>query len=385
VNNSALHALSRFASRLYCRGAMVRNECFERGIFAQTHASVPVISIGNCSVGGTGKTPFVQALVRLLGEEFPAVRPAIVLRGYGRTSCGNIIVSNGAQILVSDPARVGDEALFHAESLPTIPVIVDEKRSRGARTAIEQCGATCIILDDGFQHRSLHRNCDIVLLDHATLAHPYCLPHGRLRESLQSLHRADVVCWMNDAKPDNNLHSIYSHINIAATVLEASIDAESMNIITSPEQIGVSVLPQPLVIGSTDTLVCATERPNTSIQECTKKSLPNNLLQTPICAVAGIANPERFYTSLQRLGVNIASTLTFRDHVRYGKRELRQILDEMRLHHATILVTTEKDLVKLRVFCNIFAQHSITLATLPVRCSIHSGKEALVQRLSALF
>jgi tetraacyldisaccharide 4'-kinase len=303
--------------------------------------------VGNLSAGGTGKTPFTQALVRLLQEHFPNERPAIISRGYGRKTRGGIIVSDGTRLLVSDAALCGDEPLLHATALPHTPVVVHEERSEGCKLAIEECGATCIVLDDGFQHRRLHRDMDIVLIDHATLAYPHLLPAGRLREPFQSLSRADVVCFMNGSQPSESTHPLYTFLRPDTLIMEAETCPSSTLYAVST---GEDYIPQ-----------------------------------APVCAVSGIANPERFHASLEASGIALSCTLTFRDHERYTKRHAERIVEMARSKQTSVIATTEKDLMKLRAFGDIFALSGYILTALPIKCCILNNKEPLFKMLSELF
>lgn len=337
--------VTKAASILYGSVVKWRNRSFDKGL-GISRASVPVISVGNLSAGGTGKTPFTQALVRLLQEQFPNESPVIVSRGYGRKTRGGIIVSDGTRLLVSDAALCGDEPLLHAIALPHTPVVVHEERSEGCKLAVEECGATCIVLDDGFQHRRLHRDMDIVLIDHATLAYPHLLPAGRLREPLQSLSRANVVCFMNGSQPFDLTHALYTFLRPDTIIVEA--ETRSGNLYDTST--GESFIPQ-----------------------------------APVCAVSSIANPERFHASLEASGIEVSCILTFRDHERYTQRHAERIVEMARSQQTSVIATTEKDLVKLRTFGDIFALSGCILTALPIECCINNNKELLSKRLSELF
>lgn len=338
--------VTKAASVLYGSAVAWRNRRFDKGLGVSC-ASIPVISVGNLSAGGTGKTPFTQALVRLLQEQFPNERPAIVSRGYGRKTRGGIIVSDGTRLLVSDAALCGDEPLLHATALPHTPVVVHEERSEGCKIAVEECGATCIVLDDGFQHRRLHRDIDIVLIDHATLAYPHLLPAGRLREPLQSLSRAGVVCFMNGSQPLDFTHPLYTFLRPDTIIVEAETRSSGKLYAVST---GEDYIPQ-----------------------------------APVCAVSGIANPERFHASLEANGIALSCTLAFRDHKRYTKRHAEHIVEMAQCKQTSVVATTEKDLVKLRAFGDIFALAGLILTALPIKCYINNDKELIYKRLSPLF
>jgi len=152
---------------------------------------VPVVSVGNITTGGTGKTPVVEWIVRhFLNQN---LKVAVVSRGYRRTSRGTVVVSDGRSVLAA-PDIGGDEAFQIARKFPAAIVVVDERRIRGARVALTNFGAKVVVLDDGFQHRSLHRTLDIVMVDAVPgLRRIRMLPAGLRREPVASLKRATIV------------------------------------------------------------------------------------------------------------------------------------------------------------------------------------------------
>lgn len=327
-------------SGLYGWAVGRRNRQFDEGRGAVMRVSVPVISVGNLSVGGTGKTPFVHYVVRellALGK-----RPAVVSRGYGRKSSGQVIVSDGSRVLAS-VREAGDEVLLHAETLP-VPVIADADRVAGARSAIEHFRVDAVVLDDGFQHRRLARDCDIVLIDRATLDQPVLLPVGRLREPLSSLARADVICGVGGVSPSDIPEPYRSDILCieAHTVAGAMTDVHSHKPVL-PEQAGT-----PLV-------------------------------------VSGIARPERFYASLAERGFSAEQRIRFADHYRYRLRDVETLLRLCRLHGCTCIVTTGKDAVKLRDFVPVLEKQGIRLLALPIETVVTDGREQFQQILASLF
>jgi tetraacyldisaccharide 4'-kinase len=341
VNN-----MRSFLSTIYAAAVKRRNDGFNRGRTPVRHAPVPVISIGNLSSGGTGKTPFTQTMVSFVQEHFPDARPAIVSRGYGRSSRGGVVVANASGILTRDPNEAGDEPLLHAMALPTIPVVVHEKRVEGAKIAVRECGANLIVLDDGFQHRQLYRDMDIVLLDNVTLDAPFLLPRGRLREDVQALRRADVICFMNGAATHPFAATVHENLKPDAVVIEAETNSGMLHRYRASEAVS----------------------PNASI-----------------CAVSGIAHPKRFHESLQKQGWNVRQTLVFHDHVRYSARHVRQILGALRRTGTNIIATTEKDAVKLQIFSAMFVARGVTVAVLPLSCSVTANTSGLLALCNARF
>ncbi|MFN0088271.1 MAG: tetraacyldisaccharide 4'-kinase, partial [Blastocatellia bacterium] len=178
-------------ARLYELGIRARIGLYRRGVFATRRLAAPVISVGNLTVGGTGKTPCVAFLARLLREEGLSV--AILSRGYKRASRGRVEVSDGREILCS-PADAGDEPYLLARSCPGARVIVDPNRYAAGRWLEERAPVSVFLLDDGFQHLRLGRDLNLLLWDGAeSPAEARMVPFGRLREPLGGFARADAV------------------------------------------------------------------------------------------------------------------------------------------------------------------------------------------------
>ncbi len=269
--------------------------------------TAPVISVGNLAMGGRGKTPVVALVTRQLlaaGE-----RPAILSRGYGRRrrEDGVVIVSDGRRRL-ADLDRSGDEPLMLARMLPGAAVLVCEVRAVAARLAEQSMGVSVHVLDDGFQHTSLRRDTDIVLVTPADLAGRR-LPFGRLRSSVRALSRAAAVIIDGPDSPE-----IRRAIERAAR----------------PAQPAVFVLHRAL--GAP--VAVEAERPWLDGQG-------------PVVALAGIAEPTRFFAALRGHGWDVVQTLAFGDHHRYRARDLARLADAVGRSGATGVLTTTKDAVRL--------------------------------------
>ena len=183
-----------FPLALFYWGAVLwRNLFYTIGFFVTRHLPVPVISVGNLTVGGTGKTPAVIYLAQKLQEN--GFKPAVLSRGYGRRTTGTVVVSDGEKCLAGWE-KGGDEPYLMAKRLSGIPVVVDELRYRGGCFIVEKFHPDVILLDDAFQHRALARDLDIVLLNSQDSPEAYkMLPYGKLREPPFHLRRADVLIW----------------------------------------------------------------------------------------------------------------------------------------------------------------------------------------------
>jgi len=295
---------------LYGRALETRAGLYQSGRFASHAVACPVVSVGNLTFGGTGKTPFVLFLARRL--RFEGRRPAILSRGYGRRSKGLVVVSDGTGPLVSAAAG-GDEPVAMARRLPGVPVVVAEKRVEAARAALE-LGAATLLLDDGYQHLALRRDVNLLLLD---ARDPFgggrLPPAGRLREPLSALARADAVVFtrVNRGEPQAEALAELERRNPRAPVFSARIRASGL-----ADEVGSPIDSGPL----------STRR---------------------FVAVCGIATPGEFGSSLADLDLSPEEILVFPDHHRYRRRDIERIVRAADRTGSTWVATTEKDAVKL--------------------------------------
>jgi tetraacyldisaccharide 4'-kinase len=276
----------------------LRNGLYDGG-WKRTHeVPVAVVSIGNLTLGGTGKTPCVEYVARTYRQR--GIRVAILSRGYGSSGGRN------------------DEALVLEQNLPEVPHLQGADRVALAKTAVEELKTEVLILDDGFQHRRLKRDLDLVLID-ATNPWGYgrLFPRGLLRESCQSLRRANLILLTRCDQIDEKTR-VRIQKEIASYAPNVSV-ARARH--------------KPLEL-------CNTER----------KTVPLETLKTqPVAAFCGIGNPHAFRQTLTDLGVQICAFRSFPDHYAYteaDKEELRGWAEQQAKE--CILVTTQKDLVKLR-------------------------------------
>ena len=281
-------------SDLYAAVVRRRREYYARRPDLRRRLSRPVISVGNLAVGGRGKTPMVATIARELmamGE-----RPAILTRGYARTRAEDgVVVVRDPEGLRADVERAGDEPLMLARSLRGASVLVSSDRYLSGRLAEHHLGASVHVLDDGFQHLQLDRDVDVVMIGHGDVTRPVTLPGGRLREPLDALVAADAIVLADD---------------------EVWAEAEGMDV---------------PVFG-------------------TRRTLTNPAPGAAAFAVAGIAAPSRFFDGLRALGTTLVGTLPFRDHHRYSRKDVNRIMAEAASSRAEVILTTEKDYVRLLPF-----------------------------------
>lgn len=308
------HPVLRPLSFVYGIVVWVRNLLFDAGILTVTDVNIPVISIGNITAGGSGKTPVTIEAVRYLAESGKKI--AVISRGYGRSTRGTVVVSDGKKIL-TDASAGGDEPVMIASHVRSAVVIADEDRVRGAKFAVAQFGAECIVLDDGFQHRYLKRNCDIILMD--VRRSPFdtmLLPAGYRREFLGSVQRAHAV-MATKAKDRTDARSLLGRKEI-----------EHVPQIFSSTYQAVGV--RNIFGGSSQSLEMLNGR--------------------TVLAVSGIANADDFHLALRMHGADVASTITNGDHHRYSASDIERIIDRYRTSNIDYVITTEKDAVKLEQF-----------------------------------
>jgi tetraacyldisaccharide 4'-kinase len=295
----------RAASAAYGAAAVWRRRWYGGAPGRQRVLARPVISIGNLRVGGSGKSPTVAHVARLLvarGE-----RPAVLSRGYARREApdGVTVVSDGTQIL-ADVARAGDEPLMLARELPGVPVLVGAERYLCGRLAEERFGATVHLLDDGFQHLALARDVDLLLTGADDLA-DRPLPAGHLREPLAAASAADAA--LVDTDRVEQVENVRRALAVDAAFRVARAIGE----------------PRWMAGGG-------------------PAAVP---VGRPIVAVAAIARPQRFFDDLTAAGWTIARSLAFRDHHWFTDADIGRLASALKATGAAAIVTTAKDAVRL--------------------------------------
>lgn len=300
---AAAHLALAALSRAYGAVVRMRNLLYGAGVLGRKRLPRPVISVGNLTVGGTGKTPMAMHIAGfiLAGGK----RPAVISRGYKGSARGLTVVSDGGG-LRSTPDEAGDEPCLMADRLEGVPVVVCADRFRAGEYAIENLGADFIILDDGFQHTRLARDIDILLVDGAAgFGNGYLLPRGILREPVSSALRADAV-FVKGRKGD------------------APVELKPLGLPTS----AFDYKPTALVNLSTGA-----------------EAKPSALKGARVAAVSALADPRSFISTLEGLGAEVTASLDYPDHHVYSTADLDAIRSAS--GGADMVVTTEKDGVKL--------------------------------------
>jgi tetraacyldisaccharide 4'-kinase len=323
-------ALLRTLEVPYTAAVRLRNWRYDTGRATIHRSGVPVVSVGNITLGGTGKTPTVEWLVRWFAER--GVRAGIVSRGYG-----------------AEHGRPNDEALELAEKLPGVPHVQDADRVRGARRAVEECGCQLLVLDDGFQHRRLARDFDLVLVDALEpFGFDHLVPRGTLREPLAGWHRADAL--------------MLTRAELADETQRAAIRARAMQL--APEALWLEATHAPRALRAPG----GAERPLTS------------LAGQRVVAFCGIGNPAGFRHALAGCHFDVVAAREFADHMAYSAQNVREIAAWADRQDASAVVCTHKDLVKVGPQW----QAAKPLWALSGQLQILTGQDALAARLEEL-
>ena len=365
LGSRLLRSILRVASWGYWVGVTFRNLLFDVGTKRSHAIPVPVISVGNLTTGGTGKTPTVALLVDLL--QGLGHRPGIISRGYRELSAGG-----------------NDEARVLEMLCPGTPHVQNRDRVAAARevaatrdmTATGQAGAdqtcTVILADDAFQHRRLKRDLDIVLIDALNpWGHGALLPRGLLREPVSGLRRADVVILTRadlvDAATRQSIRQIVQAVNQTAAVVELAFEPAGL-----VDKLGVQ---RPI------------EDPGSAISSNGESS--NNPVGASInapspesgtLAFCGIGNPDGFRRTLAAAGISVLDLVAFPDHHHYEPSDLRELTESAQKMSATSLMTTVKDLVKIQPEW----ADSVPLFALNIKAEVITGRAALDEVLARI-
>ena len=293
-----------------------RNFLFDKGIFTEEKVSAKIISIGNITVGGSGKTPAVVYVTKLLKKN--NVKVGVLSRGYGRNSKGFKLVSDGKKILLS-VNNSGDEIVQVAEECK-VPAAVSEKRVIGAKKLISKTGVETIVLDDAYQHRWIARDLNILIFDQRFLMkrdsiEQKTLPLGRMRESFSAIDRADIILINRKFNEKRELSKRFKDLMVNKQMhfgyykSAGLIDVKNEQLYSLKEFEG-------------------------------QKSL----------VVCGIARPFSFLKVLEDNKIDITNRMLFKDHKEYSEKEVQQIRKEFYDTNSYSVITTEKDYVKLKEF-----------------------------------
>lgn len=291
-------------SLLYDILLRIRALLYQYGVFKSYRLSCPVISVGNLTVGGTGKTPVTIWIARYLQQQ--GLRVAVLSRGYGGTLKGEVAVVSDGRTVFLTPEACGDEPYLMARTLPGLLVVVGADRYRAGLLALERLHPDILLLDDGFQHLRLQRGLDILLLDsRRPFGNGWTLPLGLLREPRTALKRADLVVYTRH-QPGQ------SEVDPGVPSCSCSHQLTTFNRLTDGKELPIAAFQQ-----------------------------------ARVAAFCGIADPEAFFEGLRSQGMSLVATLALPDHEPYRGDGLRRLDGFATQQNTDWLVTTEKDGVKL--------------------------------------
>ena len=305
---------------------------YSKGILKVHRAGVPVISVGNITTGGTGKTPLVIWIAQLLSVK--NIRCAILTRGY-KTRTG----------------ALSDEPAILTKSCPEAKVIVNSDRVAAAAKAVEQFGAKLLIMDDGFQHRRLHRDLDIVTID-ATEPFGYdkILPAGLLREPVKALRRADAAV-----------------ITRCDQISETELDLLEMQLLSLNSDLAVA--------RSVHTPTCAKLIAG-------KKISLEQLRENQVFAFCGIGNPAAFFNTVKSIGANLVGSKTYNDHHQYTSDDIADIYKQAKDLHADLILSTQKDWTKTALLAS--AKNDMLFAFLQIELRFISREQKITQLIKSV-
>ncbi|MCJ7509140.1 MAG: tetraacyldisaccharide 4'-kinase [candidate division Zixibacteria bacterium] len=326
-------------SRLYYFVIRIRKFFYGIGIFKRYKLNAKVISVGNITWGGTGKTSFVSFLVKELTERNQKI--AILIRGYKRKEKKMITITSNTKDL--DWRKVGDEACLLATQLDSIPIIVSKNRVKSGKEAIDKYSPDFLILDDGFQHLKLMRDLDIVMIDASDpFGNGKLLPAGKLREPIGNIKRADILVLNRADKAYNNKMGLINKLreyNSIAPVIETKYMVEKIY----------------------------------NLENEGKIILPSQVKDKKILGFCGIGNAQSFKQTLEDLGVNLLKFIVFPDHYAYKDKDIKEIEREALNRKANFVLTTEKDKIRLISLPN----SKVPIYIVKIKLEIISGETSL--------
>ncbi len=335
-------------SGLYGLVMRARNMLFKSGIFKTWHAPMPVISIGNLSAGGTGKTPLVQWVVQLLLENHRSV--AMLSRGYGRSLKGVQLVSDGKKVFLNS-RQAGDEPLMLARNNMPATMVVAERRREGVEFILSRFAEALpevIVLDDAFQHRQLARDLDILVVNARSWpTRDSVLPAGRLREPISAISRADLI--------------VLTKVDDLSQVAEFKREFSFYN--------------KPVVACGIHPIGLVSCRTGQGVD--TDQASHLNCL-----VFSGIGEPGQFLKTLNDFKISVVSDKDFGDHYKFTDQDIQKLKEQARVSGADAFVTTEKDVMRLETLENGFAAFNpLPCYYLKIGLRFLEGKELLQQKI----
>jgi len=324
---------------IYLLIVIIRNYLYDIKFIKTTKLPCKIISVGNITVGGTGKTPTVITITKFLQQKNKTV--AVLSRGYGRNTTGTQLVTDGKKNL-TNWKNVGDEPILMAKHLSDIPIVVDENRVRGAKYLIDNFNPEIIILDDGFQHRKIHRDVDIVLINsNISKLNNRIFNFRVFREPWISLKRANLIFLTKSdfVAPSKKLLQRLGSFGLP--LFKTNLSPSSYLLDHKNKKINIDYF-----IGKTALLF------------------------------SGIGDPKSFEKIIQSLNINIINSINFKDHKKYSKSDIEKISNKYIKTKTDVIITTEKDLLKI-------GKTDLPIFTIPITMNINkNGYEQILKHLN---
>ncbi|MCI0531333.1 MAG: tetraacyldisaccharide 4'-kinase [candidate division Zixibacteria bacterium] len=334
--------LLKIAEFIFYRAYQIRKWAYGKNLPKRIRVSTPVISVGNITWGGTGKTPFVIYLASRLEKSGKKV--VVLTRGYLRKSRQRMVLS-GSSVSGASWTECGDEPFMLAKALPSATIVIDSKRAKAAVWAEQELKPDLILLDDGFQHWKLARDLDIVLLSPINpLGNRELIPLGTLREPPEALSRADLtVCNLKTMDPEGSDCNQAVSRYLKGELIQTRYRLNSVNYAESGRKADLKSLTGKKVLG-----------------------------------FCGIGEPDYFYKLLSQSGLNVVRCVSFPDHYAYNKMDLLSLEKEALTHDAKYLITTAKD--GLKIPDNL--QLKLPLLIFEINLEVVRGEEVLWERIN---
>ena len=372
-------------SGLYGLVVWIRNRLYAVGVFKARKLPRRVISVGNIAVGGTGKTPAVIAIAKRLQEK--GVRVAILLRGYKRASREQVTVVSDGERVRATLKESGDEAYMLARHLNGIPIVVGRQRYQAGRVALERFDVDVLLLDDGFQHRQLARDVDILTVPAYSVAseHPLrnrekLLPSGTLREPWTALRRADIILLTHTDAEEVTSYQLpvtrkrpLNFDGERAHILKHRKSRSRSTLATGHRKLVQRFAPNALILASVHQPVRLYPLvPKQGFEVSESLHVEETLEGKRILAVCGIGDPEAFVSTLQRYSPEHVVLLAFPDHHVYTERDIAEIDAAFKTSRSDLIVTTQKDEQKL---VGLVADREFVITVLEIALVIKDGVE----------
>ena len=303
------------------------------GILKRQKLPCPVISVGNITLGGVGKTPLIEYVAKILKEE--GFNPVILTRGY-----------------MGQKGQESDEAQMLKKNLENVPVLIGSNRFKNAQEFLSNNSADVFLLDDGFQHWTLFRDMDIVALDATNpWGNKHLIPRGILREPLSALSRANIFILTKTDLARSNVVIVRDRLRLLGQnklIVETIHEPKCLRDLKSQRKMDLSTI--------------SSKR---------------------VCMLSSIGDPQSFENMLTQLGASVQENFSFMDHHVYTQEQIEQLVKYCEGHHIPFVVTTQKDAVKLDAFLNLFSD-KIKVLVLEINIVIVYGKEQLLERIHQL-